>query len=217
MHYTEAQKTLATSIKSVAGNVNSYFWRLSGDEPNSLCKLLSIQEEELTVILQLCQIYRGQNNNFNKTKFEEFMLMLAPCRWTKVRIKKSNEHFILIGDHGTECDLPRMLYNGEGELLSPPVPDVHFGTLRTKLQKGSIPRLLDLGQDANKKDEDVDLKKQSDNNKPAAKNISPRDELLDHVKKLVIDSGGKISERAERHLKSLFARCIDAAAKGATM
>ena len=147
----EAQKNLATSIKSVAGNVNSYFWRLSGDEPNSLCKLLSIQEEELTVILQLCQIYRGQNNNFNKTKFEEFMLMLAPCRWTKVRIKKSNEHFILIGDHGTECDLPKMLYNGEGELTSPPVPDVHFRTLRTKLQKGSIPRLLDFGQDAKQK------------------------------------------------------------------
>jgi hypothetical protein len=80
------------------------------------------------------------------------------------------------------------------------------------LQKGSIPRLLDLGQDAKKIDEDVALKKQSDNHKPGAKNISPRDELLDHVKKLVIDSGGKISERAERHLKCLFARCIDAAA-----
>ena len=69
MHYMEAQKDLATSIKSIGSKVNSYFWRLSGDEPNSLCKLLSMQEEELKVILHLCQIYFGQNNKFNKNTF----------------------------------------------------------------------------------------------------------------------------------------------------
>jgi len=122
----EAQQTLATSIKSVASNVNSYFWRLSGDEPNSLCKLLSIQEEELKVILRLCEIYRGKNDNFNKNKFEEFVNMLSSGGWTKVKIKKSNEHFILIRDHGTASELPKMLYNGEGELISPPIRDVHF-------------------------------------------------------------------------------------------
>ena len=114
MHCTEAQKKLATSIKSVATNVNSYFWRLSGDKPNSLCKLLSIQEEELKVILRLCEIYRGKNDNFNKIKFEEFVNMLSSGGWTKVKIKKSNKHFILIGNHGTACELPKMLYNGVG-------------------------------------------------------------------------------------------------------
>ena len=131
----EAQKNLATSIKSVASNVNSYFWRLSGDKPNSLCKLLSIQEEELKAIPRLCEIYRGKNDNFNKNKFEEFVNMLSSSGgWTKVKIKKSNEHFILIGDHGTACELPKMLYDGEGELISPPIPDVHFRALRTRDQ-----------------------------------------------------------------------------------
>ena len=121
--------------------------------------------------------------------------MLSSGGWTKVKIKKSNEHFILIGDHGTACELPKMLYNGEGELISPPIPDVHFRALRTKLQKGSIPRLLDIGQDANKKDDDVALKKKSDNNKPAAKNTSPRGgTLMDYVKHLVQEAGGNLTQ-----------------------
>ena len=105
-----------------------------------------------------------------------------------------------------------MLYNGEGELISPPIPDVHFRALRTKLQKGSIPRLLDIGQDANKKDDDVALKKQSDNNKPAAKNTSPRGgTLMDYVKHLVQEARGNFSQRDGRVFSCLFAKGVDAA------
>jgi len=79
------------------------------------------------------------------------------------------------------------------------------------LQKGSILQLLDIGQDANKKDDDVALK-QSDNNKPAAKNTSPRGgTLLDYVKHLVQEAGGNFSPRDERVFSRLLAKCVDAA------
>ena len=76
MNYLEAQKQLVDSIKSALTTVNSYFWRLSGDEPNSLCRFLCMEEEELKVILRLCKIYNiynGDKDDFSKNNFKTLM------------------------------------------------------------------------------------------------------------------------------------------------
>ena len=65
---------LATTINSVASNLNCYFWRLSGDAPNSVCKFLGVEEAQLKVVLRLCKIYTGKKDNFSKKNFENFML-----------------------------------------------------------------------------------------------------------------------------------------------
>ena len=71
------------------------------------------------------------------------MVTLAPHSWTKMKTNKINEYFIDIGKHGTPCDLPKKLYNGEGELTIPPIVDVHYQVRRISQ---AIPRLLDFGQ-----------------------------------------------------------------------
>jgi hypothetical protein len=55
----EVQRDLASFIKKRSTLVKASFWRLSGDETNSLCRFLGITEEELKVILRLSKIYTG--------------------------------------------------------------------------------------------------------------------------------------------------------------
>jgi hypothetical protein len=70
MNYLEAQQELAETIKNAAMKVNPYFWQLSGDKPNSLCRFLGIGEEELKKSLRLCKIYNGPKDQFSKNNFE---------------------------------------------------------------------------------------------------------------------------------------------------
>ena len=88
---------LATTINSVASNLNCYFWRLSGDAPNSVCKFLGVEEAQLKVVIRLCKIYTGKKDNFSKKNFENFMLVLSPRDWTTFRFNGKVEYFIKIG------------------------------------------------------------------------------------------------------------------------
>ena len=99
MNFSIAQQQLAESVKSISAKVNFYFWRLSGDEPNSLCKLLGMEEEQLKVVLRLCKIYTGAADNFCKNNFEVLMGM-CECDSTTFRLLGKMERFILIGNHG---------------------------------------------------------------------------------------------------------------------
>jgi hypothetical protein len=63
--------------------VNAYYWRLSGEAPNSLCKFLGVEEEELKTILQLCKVYNVDSiDNFSRNNFEIDVDddVQAPCR-----------------------------------------------------------------------------------------------------------------------------------------
>jgi hypothetical protein len=51
MNLHEAQEEFVSFIKSLGSNVDAYLWRLFGDAPNSLCKFLGLEEEELKIIL----------------------------------------------------------------------------------------------------------------------------------------------------------------------
>jgi hypothetical protein len=60
MNYLEALQELVTSIKTAASKSSPYFWKLTGDEENSLGKFLGMSDNELRVILRLCKIYTVQ-------------------------------------------------------------------------------------------------------------------------------------------------------------
>ena len=64
MNFLQAQSELSESIKAAA----SHFWRLSGDEPNSLCHFLGMEEEELKGVLCLCKVYNGEKDNISNPK-----------------------------------------------------------------------------------------------------------------------------------------------------
>jgi hypothetical protein len=43
MDFLQAQKELLGILKSISDKVDHYFWRLTANEPNSLCILLGIE------------------------------------------------------------------------------------------------------------------------------------------------------------------------------
>ena len=159
-------------------------------------------------ILRLCEIYIGENDQFSKNKFEEFMVTLAPHRWTKMKTNKINEYFIDIGKHGTPCDLPKKLYNGEGELTIPPIVDVHYQVRRVSQ---AIPRLLDFGQGERKTGDGDFSQKKKNKEKPQKK--TRKELLIQFVKDLVIESGGVLTQRTERSLVKMVRTCVDDAAR----
>jgi hypothetical protein len=221
MHYATHQKNLVAAIKTVAANVAAYYWKLSGDEPNSLCKLLSLEEEDLKIVLRNCEIYYGQDDFFNKNIFDEFIQYLSPHGWILVKIRGKREYFIYLGDVGKpECPLPKALYNRAGELIWPPVLNKHIRESKTRSQQGAGPRLLDFRRDegtqaiaANK----TMTQTTSKDNKPIPKTIQPTQLLLQYVKELIIEAGekgnGNITERTKRKLHRLITSSIVDAAR----
>jgi hypothetical protein len=130
MNFMEVQRDLAAFIKSSSTTLKGSFWRLTGDEPNSLCRFLGITEEELRVILRLSKIYTGEQNNFSKNKFE---LLVTQCEtdWTTYRIQGKVERFIMLGNADSDIVLPKDHYDSSGTLTFYPVEDEHLRRLRT--------------------------------------------------------------------------------------
>jgi hypothetical protein len=100
MDFYQAHQQFAEFIKCASNKVNAYYWRLSGEGPNSLCKFLGEEEEELKTILQLCKVYNvDSNNNFSRNNLE--MLMMMMCKphvdWVPYCHNLKTERFIRIG------------------------------------------------------------------------------------------------------------------------
>ena len=161
---------LATTINSVASNLNCYFWRLSGDAPNSVCKFLGVEEAQLKVVLRLCKIYTGKKDNFSKKNFENFMLVLSPRDWTTFQFNGKKEYFIKIGGGVDNNLIPKDYYDESLTLVHYPIVGTHFRNLQTKSQRGSLPKLLDAVQnqedDANEGNQKPKSKQQSNKKIP---------------------------------------------------
>jgi hypothetical protein len=110
--------------------VDAYLWRLSGDAPNSLCKFLGLEEEELKIILRFLRVYNADNNNFfSKNNFDILMLMCTPhLDWVSYRLNLKPERFINIG-RGVEKLRPKDHYDASGSLRFYPVEDQHVPKL----------------------------------------------------------------------------------------
>jgi hypothetical protein len=96
MNHLEAQDELAESMRSAATKVKAYFWKLSGNDANSLCRFLGMEEEKLLVVLRLCKVYIGEKDNFSKNNFESLMSKCC-CDWTTFKYKGRQERYIKIG------------------------------------------------------------------------------------------------------------------------
>ena len=148
MNFLEAQKELAEIIKSASAKVNAYYWRLSGDHPNSLCKFLGLEEEELKVILRLCNIYKANSNDaVSKNNFESLMTMRErgpTFDWGKYNVGSKNEQFVKIGQGGGESFRPKNFYDVNGCLTLYPV-DENVPNLQTKSQRSLLTKLLIAG------------------------------------------------------------------------
>ena len=124
--------------------MQSVLLEASGDEPDSLFRFLGTEEEELKDVLRLCKVYNGEKDNISKNNFE----LLMGCygtHWTHYHFPGAGkaERFIKIGI-GTDIMLPKDQYAMDGTLCCYPVEDKHIQNLRTRSQRGTIPKLVDL-------------------------------------------------------------------------
>jgi hypothetical protein len=211
MNFLEAQDELAESIKSSATKVKTYFWRLAGNDANSLCRFLGMEEDKLMVVLRLCKVYTGEKDNFSKNNFESLMAKCG-CDYTTFKYNGKQERYIKIGSTG-ETVLPKDMYGVDGTLSYYPVEDEHVRNWRTKSQKGSLPMLVNIGTKQQASQVDKDPVK----NKPVVKVLSPKQMLFAYVEELVMlaanSSEEQLSQRAGRKLQRLIAGSVDLAAK----
>ena len=87
------QERLSQLINRVAATTVSYCWKLLGDDPNSLCKLLDMPWSDLRAILRKCDILFGPNDSFRTKKFEDLMNQIG-CHWVMYRPNKRIEYFL---------------------------------------------------------------------------------------------------------------------------
>jgi hypothetical protein len=219
MDFYQAQQQFAEFIKSASDKVNAYYWRLSGEAPNSLCKFLGVEEEELKTILRLCKVYNvDSNDNFSRNNFEMLMMMCKPhVDWVPYRHNLKPERFIRIG-HGGEGLRPKDFYDSDGNLARYPVADEHIPSLRTKSQRSLLTTLLSAGRSAMKNNNeacDETMKTTSNQKTLPCKTISPKGMLLDYIRQLIVELGGskKPSTRDWRTLQRLITTCVDVVAK----
>jgi hypothetical protein len=213
MNYLEAQQELAESIMNAASKVEAYFWLLSGDEPNSLCRFLGIGEEELKKSLRLCKIYNGEKKDqFSKNNFEVTMAK-AGCDWTTCRLNGTVQRFIKIGKEG-HAVVPKDMYDADGSLAFYPVEDQHVRNMRTKSQRGAIAKLVNAANQKASEYGDESPAKERYKSKPLE---SPKELLFAYVQELVTAAGangdGRLSQRSTRRLHRMILCCVDTAAK----
>jgi hypothetical protein len=227
MNFLQAQENLAESIIKAGRGVSPYFWRLSGDAANSLNRILGVAEEDLKVILRLCNIYTGENDNFSKKNFD-LLITKSGCDWTTYRLNGKVGRFLKIGDKGGRAALPKEIFaNFDADsLVLYPVQDVNF--LRrhnTRAANDSIlPELVDLG---NKKMEekmraattaaDEDFLEKKESNKRQQLTILPEELLLEFINECIVQAAttgnAKMSTRSTRAYRRLFPRIVTMAAQ----
>jgi hypothetical protein len=113
------------------------------------------------------------------------------------------ERFIKIGKEG-EVVLPKDMYDVDGNLSCYPVVDEHIRSLRTKAQKGALPKLFDQANNNHRKGTGGEEEAERDCKKKSKQPSSPMDLLLSYVEEIVQSASkngdGSISPRSLRKL-----------------
>jgi hypothetical protein len=113
--------------------------------------------------------------------------------------------------------LPKNMYDLEGNLCHYPIEDQHVRALRTKAQRGSLPKLVEAGTQQASQVDVASTKESKKKKKYLEQSASPNALLYDYVTDLVATAGrtgeGEFSPRAKRNLQRMILACVDVAAK----
>jgi len=132
------REELSILINRIGTGTVSYYWKVLGDESNSLCRLLDIPWSDMRMVLRKCKVLYGPNDSFRVKKFEELMTEIG-CHWVTCRPKGKPEHFLRVGDnadHVAAITKPKDMYSATGgKLETLPGKGVHMPGVRTKMLK----------------------------------------------------------------------------------
>jgi len=70
MTHVEAQQALADLITKLGSTTVCYWWKLLGNKPNSLSRLLDVSDEEMRLILRKCRILYRSADSLCTSEFE---------------------------------------------------------------------------------------------------------------------------------------------------
>lgn len=131
---------LSILINRIGTMTVSCYWKILGDEPNSMCKLLDIPWSDMRSILRKCKVLYGANDSFRVKKFEEMMLDIG-CHWVAHRPQGRPEHCMRVGNN-TEHVAADMHSLTGGNLEMHPSKGVHMPGVRTKMLKRLASKVL---------------------------------------------------------------------------
>ena len=137
MSHVDAQETLASLVKKLSSTTVCYWWKLLGDDHNSLCHLLDVSAQEMRLTLRKCRILYGDNDSFRTSEFEKLMLRIG-VDYSTYRPKGKPEYFLKIGaktDDSHAVLVPKDMHSIGGILEQMPVVGVHLPGIRTKVSR----------------------------------------------------------------------------------
>jgi len=120
------------------------WWKLQGDEPNSLIQLLDVTAKDMRLILRKCRILYGAADSFRTSKFENLIQKIG-CHYTTYKPSGKPEHFLKLGEKvdAYAVERPKDLYSFGGVLERMPVANVHLPGMRTKISRRLTSCLID--------------------------------------------------------------------------
>ena len=67
---------LSEILAQISETVQPYWWRLVGNHPESLCRLIQVSESEMMTILRAAEVISGKGDMIKMQKFEVLASLL---------------------------------------------------------------------------------------------------------------------------------------------
>lgn len=120
-----AQEKFAKTLTQESEKVASCFWKLSGDDPNSLSRFLGLTWSELREILVLCAVCKHSTwfmdrNNLATLFRDRCGFKCTLCKHQELKA----EWFVKVGK-GKEVTTPQENHDAKGELMELPMVGDH--------------------------------------------------------------------------------------------
>jgi len=127
MSQPEAQSLLASLIIKLSLVTVCYWWRLMGDEANSLCKFLDMFWRDLRLTLRKCGILCGPADSFKKVEFERWKDQMG-CHYSTCRPSGKPVNYLKLGQNTEDActvEKPKEMYSLGGVLEMVPILGIH--------------------------------------------------------------------------------------------
>jgi len=211
-----AQQHLVLLVNRLAATTTACWWKLLGEEPNSVCKFLDTSWEDMRLILRTCGVLHGPTDSFKTKKFEDLMGRIG-CDWVLYRPSRKIDQFLRLGEQRNNADavqVPKDMYSHGGILDQWPVSGVHMPAMRTKGCKCLSANLTSLCSNS-PGDAATETEWEEDSSRKSNKGTMTIyvNDLLDAMKKEIMEAAMKgeahaFTHRTRRMLRKACARAI---------
>jgi len=212
MSHVDAQGLFAEIVNKLGATTTCCWWKLLGEDHNSLSRLFDVTGEEMRLMLRKCNVLYGAADSFRTTEFEKLMTACGGD-YTTYRPSGKPVYFLKIGDkedgpHAIEK--PKDCHSLGGVLESMPILGEHLPGIHTKVSRRLVSKLMEGASPVNVALSPTDHTNNANNNGTMTRYIN---DLVDCVKKEVMyasrqGSSYTFTQRAERMVRKAAAIAV---------